>query len=65
MTNMSVYDLSGRLINTLVDTHMSSGQKTAGWNGTDTAGKRVASGTYFLRLKTDQGVKTRKVTLAK
>jgi hypothetical protein len=60
-----VYDVSGRLIKTLVDTHMSAGQKTSEWNGTNSAGRRVASGTYFLRLETDQGVRARKIMLAK
>jgi hypothetical protein len=63
--NLSIYDLSGRLIKTLVDTHLSAGQKTVVWNGTNSSGKRVASGTYFLRLETDQGVRTRKVMLTK
>jgi endonuclease I len=62
---LSVYDVSGRLVNTLVDQHMSAGRKSTEWTGTDSAGKRVASGTYFLRLKTDRGVKTQKVMLAK
>jgi hypothetical protein len=63
--DLSIYDVSGRLIKTLVSTHISAGQKTAEWNGDDASGRRVASGTYFLRLETDQGVRTRKVMLAK
>jgi Regulator of chromosome condensation (RCC1) repeat/FlgD Ig-like domain len=63
--DLSIYDVSGRLVKTLVDSHMDAGEKKAEWNGTDSSGKRVASGTYFLRLETDQGVRTRKVMLAK
>jgi hypothetical protein len=62
---LGVYALSGRLIKTLVDTRMGAGLKTVEWDGTDAGGKRVASGTYFLRLETNQGVRTRKVMLAK
>jgi flagellar hook capping protein FlgD len=65
LANLSVYDISGRLVKTLVDDRIGAGQKTAEWNGKDLTGKRVASGTYFLRLKTDQGVRTTKVMLAK
>lgn len=62
---LSVYDLTGRLVKTLVDSPMSAGAKTAEWNGTDRYSEAVASGTYILRLETDQRISSQKVMLAK
>ena len=64
-TTLAVFDVSGCLVKILVDETMNAGLNSATWNGLDQTGKRVASGTYFLRLETHQGVSTRKVVLAK
>jgi hypothetical protein len=62
---LSVYDVGGRLVKTLVDAHLDAGLRTVAWHGVDEAGNRVASGTYFLRLETGKEIRTRKVMLAK
>ncbi|MFH1841609.1 MAG: T9SS type A sorting domain-containing protein [bacterium] len=62
---LSIYDVGGRLVKTLVDAPMSVGAQQETWHGDDQNGNRVASGTYFLCLETDQRVSTRKVVLAK
>jgi FlgD Ig-like domain len=62
---LSVYDVGGRLVKTLVDAHLDAGLRTVAWRGVDEAGNRVASGTYFLRLETGKEIRTRKVMLAK
>ena len=50
--NLSVFDLGGRLVRTLVDTEMEPGTYEAVWDGhQDRAGGRVvSSGAYFMRL---------------
>ena len=45
-SSVSIYDVAGRLVKTLD----SSGNQ-ADWNCADLAGRRVASGVYFARLK--------------
>jgi len=50
-----VYDVSGRLVRTLVDETRLAGDHAARWDGTDRSGRAVASGTYFARL-TGRGV---------
>jgi hypothetical protein len=50
-----VYDVSGRLVKTLVDEARPAGDHAARWDGTDRSGRAVASGTYFARL-TGRGV---------
>ena len=48
---LRIYDVSGRLIRTLVDEPQTAGEKTVTWNGRDTQGRSVASGVYFYRLQ--------------
>lgn len=47
---LRVYDASGRLVKSLHDGPVSQGSHTTNWDGTDQAGRRVASGVYFCRL---------------
>ncbi len=47
---VSVYDVGGRLIKTLVDGMRFAGDNSVRWDGTDLSGRAVASGTYFARL---------------
>lgn len=48
---LKIYDLSGREVRTLVDAERLSGERSVTWNGTDDAGRDVASGVYFYRLE--------------
>ncbi|MEZ5064119.1 MAG: FlgD immunoglobulin-like domain containing protein [bacterium] len=56
-----VYDVSGRHVRTLANE--SRGRGTLSWDGRDSAGQRLASGIYFVRLQLGQEKITRKVTL--
>ncbi len=49
-TNLSVYDVYGRRVRTLVDGLSDAGYQSAVWNGTDSRGRPVASGVYLYRL---------------
>ncbi len=46
-----VYDLAGRMVRILASEVFPAGKNSLAWNGTNTAGQVVASGTYFARLK--------------
>ncbi|MCH8961760.1 MAG: hypothetical protein IH820_10695 [Bacteroidetes bacterium] len=46
---LTVYDVLGRKVQTLVDGRKGAGVHTIVWDGTDEAGRRVASGLYFAR----------------
>jgi aminopeptidase N len=52
---LAVYDVSGKLVKTLVDEVRPAGDNAFRWDGTDKSGRAVASGAYFARL-TSQGV---------
>jgi hypothetical protein len=60
--NLAVYDAAGRLVRTLVDEVRSGGRvHVIEWDGTNTAGRSVASGVYFYRLVAGADVQTRKM----
>lgn len=48
--SLEVYDISGRLVRTLVDQALEEGTHTATWTGTDNIGNEVGSGLYFYRI---------------
>ncbi|NLH93090.1 MAG: T9SS type A sorting domain-containing protein [Candidatus Cloacimonetes bacterium] len=62
---ISVYDLRGRRIATLLDSYMRAGKHSIIWNGKDSAGDDVVSGVYILLLESGGKQHTRKVTLLK
>ncbi len=49
---VSLYDVSGRLVRTVARGQYSAGYQSAIWDGQDGQGNKVASGTYFLRTNT-------------
>jgi len=42
---------------------LSAGRHVLQWHGRDAVGHRVASGIYLYRAITDEGIKTRRMTL--
>lgn len=63
--NLSIYDLTGRVIRTIIDQSKTSGSHSASWNSTDNAGQLVPSGVYFVRLQVGNNVEARKMILTK
>jgi len=58
MVSMKVYDLTGRLIETLLNDFQNMGNHTINWDGTN-----QSSGMYFVTLITSSGSKTQKIVL--
>ncbi len=52
---LNIYDLRGRLINTLATGQQNSGNYTVQWSGVDQVGNQVSSGIYFCTLSTGNG----------
>jgi hypothetical protein len=48
---LSIYNVAGRLVRTLVDGDVAPGGSAASWDGTDANGERAVSGIYFARLR--------------
>jgi hypothetical protein len=60
---LCVYNLQGRLVQTLIDETMPAGVNEVTWQGMDGAGSSVASGVYFYRLTAGDFQQTRSMTL--
>jgi len=60
---LSVYAVNGQLVRTLVDGERPAGSYSVVWDGTDDAGRDVASGVYLCRMKAGEFVSTRKLLL--
>ena len=58
MVSMKVYDLNGRLIETLLNDFYDMGNHTITWDGSS-----QSSGMYFVRLESGEYIQTRKVVL--
>ena len=60
---LEVFNLLGQRVATLVDEEQQAGRHTATWNGTDAAGRPVASGLYLYRLRGSGTSDTRRMVL--
>jgi flagellar hook assembly protein FlgD len=57
------YDVSGRLVRTLLDADLPAGVHRATWDGRDAAGRPVAPGGYVARLEAAGGAATVRLEL--
>ena len=64
-TELSVFDINGRLINTLYSGSMVPGKYSRSWQGVDSNGHAAASGVYFIQLKSDEYQQSIKTILLK
>jgi hypothetical protein len=60
---LSVYELTGSRVAVLGDAIFSPGTHTVTWDGRDSQGRAMPSGSYLIRLETESGVEGRKVSL--
>jgi aminopeptidase N len=50
--DLAVYDAAGRRVRTLISGVVAAGEQKVTWDGRNDAGRALASGTYFARLRT-------------
>ncbi len=62
---LSIHDIEGRLVRTLLDESVPAGLRKVPWNGTDAKGNPVSSGVYLCRLKVGKKVLARKMVFLK
>ena len=62
---LTIYDLLGRKIRTLVSQSMATGHHSISWNGRDAQGVMVGNGTYLIELHTGLLRTSQKVMLLK
>ena len=64
--NLSIYNLAGQRVTTLIDGVWPAGTYTTRWDGRDNTGRELASGVYLYRLQAgQQQVETRKLLLVR
>ncbi len=64
--SLSVYDISGRLVEVLLDHEMGQmGRNEIVWAGADASGRTLPSGTYFYRLQGTDFEETKRMMLLK
>lgn len=65
VVTISIFSLSGRWIVDLVHKHHVIGDYSTDWNGQDYLGKKVSSGVYIYRMKSNEFIRSRKMLLSK
>jgi hypothetical protein len=63
--SITIYDLMGRQIRSLVNQQISAGYHTALWNSINNLGSPVSAGVYIYSIQAGQFVQTRKMVLLK
>ncbi|MCF7912760.1 MAG: DUF1565 domain-containing protein [Candidatus Cloacimonetes bacterium] len=65
ITEISIYNLKGRKVKTLLKKKVSKGEHTVFWNGEDDSGNQCASGIFFCRFTNGADILVNKITLLK
>ncbi|MFN8178071.1 MAG: FlgD immunoglobulin-like domain containing protein [bacterium] len=60
---VSVVDVTGRLVRRLTSRASSSGFRTVTWDGRDESGRSVSAGTYFVRMTGASGMTTKRLVV--
>ena len=62
---LSIFDMTGKRIALLADRSFQAGPHSIDWQGKDLHGRAAASGSYLLRMITDEGVQSEKMMLVR
>jgi len=62
--NITIYNILGKKINTLINCKQLKGNHSVTWTGTDDLNRKVVSGIYFYQLKTGKNILNKKMILS-
>jgi len=65
LVNITIYDMLGRKVKTLVNTTQDAGFKSVIWDATNNQGRPASAGVYLYNLQAGEFVKTKKMVLLK
>ena len=65
LVNVTIYDMMGRQVSTLVSSQQAAGYKSIQWNATNDFGKPVSAGVYLYQIQAGEFVQTKKMVLLK
>ena len=63
--SITIYDLMGRKIRSLVKTHQNAGYRSIHWNATNDLGQHVSAGMYIYTIQAGEFRQTKKMVLLK
>ena len=62
---VTIHDLLGRKVRSLVNSTQTSGRKSTSWDGKDDMGNKVAGGMYLCQIHAGNFIQTKKLMLLK
>ena len=65
LVNITVYNLLGKQIKTLINKTQDAGYKSITWDATNDYGKPVSAGIYLYRIQAGKYISTKKMVLLK
>ena len=65
MVNITIYDMMGRQVSTLVSSQQTAGYKSVKWNATNNKGSPVSAGLYLYTIQAGEFRQTKKMVLLK
>jgi hypothetical protein len=65
LVNITIYDMMGRQVKTLVNGSQTAGYRTTQWNATNDRNEPVSSGLYIYTIQASDYTQTKKMVLLK
>ena len=65
LVNITIYDMMGRQVSTLVSSQQTAGYKSVQWNATNDKGAPVSAGLYLYTIQAGKFRQTKKMVLLK
>ena len=65
MVYITIYNMMGRKVKTLVNSPQTAGNKSIQWNATNSGGQTVSAGVYIYRIEAGEFKQTKKMVLLK
>ena len=65
LVNITIYDMMGRVVKTMVNTDQNAGFKSVRWNATNNADSPVSAGLYLYMIQAGEFRQTKKMVLLK
>jgi len=65
LVNITIYDMMGKVVRTLINMEQTAGYKSTQWNATNSTGQPVSAGLYLYTIQAGEFRQTRKMVLLK
>ena len=65
MVNLTIFDMNGKIVKSLVDEFQSAGNHLLTWDGVNFAGEIVSAGFYLYVLQVGNTKQTKKLSIIK